>query len=63
MLFGINALNNSVTRIEQVSYERSSQAQSPTHPPILLSAAGYLDYRRMAFQVIEKERLINRCRR
>jgi len=48
---------------QQISYERSSQAQSLTRLPILLSAAGYLDYRRMAFQVIEKERLINRCRR
>jgi hypothetical protein len=48
---------------EQISYERSSQAQSLTCPPILLSAAGYVDSRRMAFQVIEKERLINRCRR
>jgi len=37
---------------EQVSYERSSQAQSLTRPPILLAAAGYVDYRRMAFQVI-----------
>jgi hypothetical protein len=34
------------------SYERSSQAQSLTCPPILLSAAGYLDIRRMAFHVI-----------
>jgi hypothetical protein len=48
---------------EQISYERSSQAQSLTCPPILLSAAGYVDIRRMAFQLIGKERLINRCRR
>ena len=39
---------------EQISYERSSQAQSLTCPPILLSAAGYVDYRRMAFHVIWK---------
>ena len=37
---------------EQISYERSSQAQSLTRPPILLSAAGYVDIRRMAFHVI-----------
>ncbi|MBA4121532.1 MAG: hypothetical protein H0X72_03605 [Acidobacteria bacterium] len=36
---------------QQISYERSSQAQSLTRPPILLSAAGYLDSRRMAFRV------------
>ena len=29
------------TAVEQISYERSSQAQSLTIPPILLSAAGY----------------------
>ena len=40
------------TAAEQISYERSSQAQSLTCPPILLSAAGYVDSRLMAFQVI-----------
>jgi hypothetical protein len=38
--------------VQQISYERSSQAQSLTCPPILLSATGYVDIRRMAFQVI-----------
>ncbi len=33
------------------SYERSSQAQSLTIPPKLLTAAGYVDIRRMAFEV------------
>jgi len=51
------------TDAEQFSYERSSQAQNLTVPPILLAAAGYVDIRRMAFQLIGKERLINRCRR
>jgi len=37
---------------QQISYERSSQAQSLTCPPILLTAAGYVDIRRMAFQLI-----------
>jgi hypothetical protein len=37
---------------EQFSYERSSQAQNLTRPPILLSATGYVDYRRMALQAI-----------
>jgi len=36
---------------EQISYERSSQAQSLTIPPFLLAAAGNLDVRRMALQL------------
>jgi hypothetical protein len=40
-----------LTTAQQISYERSSQAQNLTIPPILLSAAGYLDFRRTAFQV------------
>jgi len=49
-------VNSSAT--QQVSYERSSQAQSLTVPPILLIATGYLDSRRLAFQVCE-ERMLN----
>jgi len=44
--------------VQQFSYERSSQAQSLTRPPILLSAAGYVDIRRMAFRVW-RERALN----
>jgi len=43
--------------VEQVSYERSSQAQNPTVPPNLLIAAGSIGFRRMAFEFVEKESL------
>ena len=36
---------------QQFSYERSSQAQSSIYPPNLLTAAGELDSRRLAFRV------------
>jgi hypothetical protein len=39
------------------SYERSSQAQSLTIPPKLLTAAGSVGFRRMAFEFVEKESL------
>jgi len=35
---------------EAVSYERSSQAQSLTIPPNLLSAAGYFDFAGWRFE-------------
>ena len=37
--------------VEQFSYERSSQAQNLTIPPNLLTAAGSVGFRRMAFRV------------
>jgi hypothetical protein len=45
------------TSAQQVSYERSSQAQSLTIPPNLLTAAGCVGFRRMAFEFVEKESL------
>ena len=36
---------------QQISYERSSQAQSLTIPPKLMNAAGSVGFRRMAFRV------------
>jgi hypothetical protein len=59
---GLSSVTLPERAAQQFSYERSSQAQSLTRPPILLSAAGYIDSRRMAFQLIEKEPFINRCR-
>ncbi len=44
--------------LPQYSYERSSQAQSLTCPPILLYAAGYLDSRRTALRAC-RERMLN----
>ena len=41
---------------QQFSYERNSQAQSLTAPPICLECGGIpVDMRRMAFQVVEKD--------
>ncbi len=45
------------TAAQQISYERSSQAQNLTIPLNLLTAAGYLGFRQMAFEFVEKESL------
>ncbi len=42
---------------QQVSYERSSQAQSLTCPPMLLSAAGYVVFAGWRFKFVKQESL------
>ena len=42
---------------EQISYERSSQTQSLTIPPKLLTAAGYFDFAGWRFKFVKQESL------
>ncbi|CAN5786359.1 hypothetical protein BH24ACI1_BH24ACI1_25380 [soil metagenome] len=44
-----------LTAAQQISYERTSQAQNLTRPPILLSAAGYVVFAGWRFKLFEKE--------